>query len=146
MSDKPTKVDITSTALEKTIDTAKEFLDKLIMSSVEEAGLIIKDQIVYLRFKNQIRILNKARENCERQKVTPKSISLKILAPLLQNATLEDNEELQDKWAILLTNLVDSNQNIENNVFPYLLGQLSLDEFKILEEINKERVKSCKFL
>jgi len=40
---------------------------------------------------------------------------------------------MQDKWAILLSNLVDSEQNIENHVFPYILSQLSKSEFDALE-------------
>ncbi|MEL6772887.1 MAG: hypothetical protein AAFP18_17645 [Bacteroidota bacterium] len=42
---------------------------------------------------------------------------------------------LQDKWAILLSNLVDSDQNIQNHVFPYILGQISSNEFMVLENV-----------
>jgi hypothetical protein len=38
MSDK--KIDITSTAIEKGLDIAKDFLDKLIIPTVEETGLL----------------------------------------------------------------------------------------------------------
>ena len=57
---------------------------------------------------------------------------------------IEEDEEMQDKWAILLSNLVDSEQNIENHVFPYILSQLSSGEFKALEkgyDAKQERVK-----
>ena len=56
------KIDITSTALEKGIDTAKEFLEKLIGPTVEETGLLLKDKVTFWRFKNQIRMINKAKE------------------------------------------------------------------------------------
>lgn len=39
------KIDISSTAIEKGIDFAKDFLDKLIGPSIEETGLLIKDRI-----------------------------------------------------------------------------------------------------
>ena len=39
------KLDITSSAIEKGIDIAKSFLEKLIGPTVEETGLLIKDQI-----------------------------------------------------------------------------------------------------
>lgn len=127
------KIDITSTAIEKGIDIAKNFLEKLVGPSIEETGLLIKEKITYLKFKNQVRMLNKAKEYCEKSKINPKIISLKILCPLLDYSALEENEKLQDKWAILLSNLVDSDQNIQNHVFPYILSQISLDEFVILE-------------
>lgn len=138
------KIDITSTAVEKGIDLAKDFLDKLIIPAVEETGLLLKDKVTLWKFKNQVRILNKAKDYCEKNNISPKTISLKLLCPLLDNASLEEEEELQDKWAILLSNLVDSDQNIENHVFPYILGQISTNEFLFLEKVyndKRERVK-----
>ena len=138
------KIDITSTAVEKGIDLAKDFLDKLIIPAVEETGLLLKDKVTLWKFKNQVRILNKAKDYCEKNNISPKTISLKLLCPLLDNASLEEEEELQDKWAILLSNLVDSDQNIENHVFPYILGQISTNEFLFLEKVyndKRERIK-----
>lgn len=129
-----TKIDITSSAFEKGIDFAKEFLDKLIMPIVEESGLLIKDRATFWRLKNQIKLLNKTKKICKKNGISPKTISLKLLCPLLENASLEEDTLLQDKWAVLLSNLVDSEQNIENQVFPYILGQISLGEFAYLEE------------
>ncbi|WP_413615133.1 DUF4393 domain-containing protein [Halomonas cupida] len=135
------KINITSTALEKGIDVAKEFIDKLVLPPAEELGFLIKDQISLWRFNNQVKILNKAKAVCEKNNVDVKAIPPKLLCPYLEHASLEDNDELQDKWAILLVNMVDSQQNIHNHVFPYILSQLSIDEFKLLESvlIEKER-------
>ena len=134
------KIDITSTALEKGIDLAKDFLDKLIIPSIEETGLLLKDKVTFWKFKNQIRMLNKAKKYCDKQNIDPKTISLKLLCPLLEYSSLEEEEELQDKWAILLANMVDSKQNIENHVFPYILSQISLNEFKFLESSYDEKI------
>tara|TARA_R110002050_G_scaffold81125_2_gene173397 strand:- start:59 stop:928 length:870 start_codon:yes stop_codon:yes gene_type:complete len=137
------KLDLTSTTIEKSLDFAKEFLGKLISPSVEETGLLIKDTIASYRFKNQIKILNKAKEYCEKNNISPKQISFKLLCPLLEYASLEENEKLQDKWSILISNLADSEQNIENHVFPYILSQISLKEFEIIEKtmiLKKEKV------
>jgi hypothetical protein len=133
------KIDITSTALEKGIDLAKNFLDKLIIPAVEETGLLLKDKVTLWKFKNQVIILNKAKDYCEKNNISPKTISLKLLCPLLDNAALEEEEELQNKWAILLSNLVDSDQNIENHVFPYILGQISTNEFLFLEKVFHDK-------
>jgi hypothetical protein len=96
------------------------------------------------KFKNQVRILNKAKAYCEKNNISPKVISLKLLCPLLDGAALEDHEKLQDKWAILLSNMIDSEQNIQNHVFPYILGQISTNEFMFLERVlqdKKDRIK-----
>jgi len=54
---------------------------------------------------------------------------------------LEESDELQDKWAILLANMVDSEQNIENHVFPYILSQISSNEFAILENVYDDKLQ-----
>lgn len=129
------KIDLKSSTIEKGLEIAKNFVDKLIMPSVEETGLLMKDQVTMWRFKNQVKMLNKAKEYCEKHNIAPKKISLKVLSPLLEYSSLEEEEQMQDKWSILLSNLIDSEQNIENHVFPYILSQLSSDEFLPLEEI-----------
>jgi len=142
MTDK--KIDITSSAVEKGLDIAKDFLDKLIIPTVEETGLLLKDKVTMWRFKNQVKMLNRAEEHCKKNNIDPKKISLKQICPLLDYAALEEDDILQDKWALLLSNMVDSDQNIENHVFPYILSQISKNEFLIIEtavEINVERVR-----
>ncbi len=135
------KIDVSSTAIEKGIDLAKGFIDKLVSPPIEELGLLVKDQISYWRFNNQIRILNKAKSLCEKNNISVKAIQPKLLCPYLENASLEDDDELQDKWAILLMNMVDSQQNIQNHVFPYILSQLSKDEFNLLESALIEKIR-----
>jgi len=105
----------------------------------------MKDGIAKWRFSNQVKTLIKAQSICVKHGVNPQMISPKLLTPLLEYASLEDNEKLQDKWATLLANMVDSDQNVENHVFPYLLSQVSIQEFELLEKtlnIKIERVKS----
>jgi hypothetical protein len=133
------KLDITSSVIEKSIDLAKDFLSKLIGPAIEEAGLLIKDQMTYWKFKNQVQILTKAKKQCEKYNISPKHISLKLICPLLDNCALEEDEYLQDKWANLLANMVDSEQNIDNHVFPYILGQISKDEFFIIENLYNKK-------
>lgn len=135
------KFDVKSSTIEKGLEIAKDFVDKLVMPSIEETGLLVKDQITMWRFKNQIKMLNRAQEYCEKHNIKSKKISLKVLAPLLDYSSLEEEDEMQDKWSILLTNLIDSEQNIENHVFPYILSQLSKDEFFPLENIY---INCCK--
>lgn len=129
------KIDIKSSSIEKGLEIAKSFVDKLIIPSIEETGLLMKDQITMWRFKNQVKMLNKAKVYCEKHNIQSKKISLKVLAPLLEFSSLEEEEVMQDKWSILLSNLIDSAQNIENHVFPYILSQLSTDEFLPLEKV-----------
>ncbi len=137
-------LNIKSSTIERGIELAKDFLDKLIMPAVEETGLLMKEKVTYWKFKNQVKVLNKAKEYCEEHGIEPKTVSFKLLVPLLETSALEEDEILQDKWSILLSNMVDSEQNVENHVFPYILGQLSTNEFLVIEKVvkdKKERIK-----
>jgi hypothetical protein len=132
------EVNIKSTTIEKGLELAKEFLGKLIGPSIDEMGLLISDNIKFYRFKNQIKILNKAQRYIEKKGIDSQEIPIKILVPLLENASLEEDTELQFKWANMIGNMADSETNIQNNVFPYILGQISNEEYQSLEELNKK--------
>src|SRR5205814_10515227 len=93
------EINIKSSTIDKGLELAKEFLGKLISPTIEEVGLLISENVKYLRFKNQIRILLKAKDYVEKKKINLKEIPIKILVPLLDKASLEDNETMQDKWA-----------------------------------------------
>ena len=89
-------------------------------------------------------ILLKAKDYVQKLNITTKEVPLKTLVPLLDHASLEEDEELQNKWAVLLSNLVDSNKNIHNHVFPYILSQVSIEEFNELEKLcilEKQKAK-----
>src|SRR5829696_7046169 len=102
---KSKELNIKSSTIEKGLELAKEFLGKLISPTIEETGLLISDNIKFLRFKNQVRILLKAKNYVEKNNIPIKEISIKILVPLLDKASLEEDEVLQDKWAKMLVNM-----------------------------------------
>lgn len=131
----PIKFDISSTAIEKSIDAARDFLSQLIGPAVNETGLLMKDKIVMWRFERQVKMLTKAREICLKNNISPKKVPLKLVVPLLEHASLEDDDFLLDKWSTLISNLVDSEQNITNHVFPHLLSQISKNEYLVVEEL-----------
>lgn len=130
-----TKIDITSTAVEKGIDLIKGFVEKIVGSSFEETGLLLADNVKLLRFKNQIKILNKAQKIVEQNDISIKQISLKALVPLLEYSSLESDVTLQDKWANLLVNFIDINEKYESTIFPFILNQLSTKEINEIVRI-----------
>jgi hypothetical protein len=129
-------LNIKSSTIEKGLEIAKDFIDKLIGPSIEQVGLLFSDNIKFFRFKNQVKILVKAKNYVENRNLDTKSIPLKILVPLIEKASLEESEELQDKWAIMITNLADSKKNLQNQIFPYILSQISIEEYQELLELN----------
>ena len=146
MSDKPTKIDLTSSVLEKGIDLAKEFLDKLVLPGIQEVGLLAKDKVSLWRFQTQLKTVLKAKEYCHQLGISPKAISIKVLSPLIDFSGLEDEELLQDKWSALLVNMIDSEKNIQNHVFPYLLSQISKQEYLLIETARNKKIQRVEAL
>ncbi|UOX33531.1 DUF4393 domain-containing protein [Flavobacterium sediminilitoris] len=129
------KIDISSTAVEKGIELVQGFLEKLVGATLEETGLLLGDKIRIFRLNNQIKMLVKAQEICKQNNITLKQLSVKALVPLLEYSSLEDNETLQEKWSNLLVNLIDTKENYESSIFPFILNQLSSNELLIIEKI-----------
>ncbi len=113
-------------------------LKQLFSPSFSEMGQSLADGVRVFRLKRQVKLLEKTKKICEKNGIKPQSVNLKLLLPLLESASLEDDEFMQDKWAVLLSNLADSLQNIQNHVFPHILSQISKDEYLILEQYYKE--------
>ncbi|WP_281631463.1 Abi-alpha family protein [Flavobacterium luteolum] len=141
------KVDISSTAIEKGIDLIAGFIEKLAGSSLEEAGLLLADHVKLRRLKNQIKIFSSAKKIAEENNFKIKQINLKMLVPLLEFSSLEEDETLQQKWCNLIVNFSDESQNYESSIFPFILNQLSsrevmeLDKLKLIEQIEVNRQK-----
>jgi len=133
------KIDITSTVVEKSIDIAEKFIGKLVYPATEELGLLAKDGVSLWRFKRNVRLFNKAKEICEKNKIDPKKLPLKLLVPFMELSSLEEDDKMHDVWATLLSNMVDSEQSLQNYVFPHLLSQISLNEYRLIEEIAKKQ-------
>ena len=131
MEDK--KFDITSTAIEKGIDLIGGFIEKLAGSALEEAGLYFGDKVRVRRLKNQIEIFSKAKQIAEENNISIKQIDLKILVPLLEFSSLEEDETLQQKWSNLIVSFSDASENYESSIFPFILNQLTKDDIEELE-------------
>lgn len=126
--------------IQNSIDLAKEFLSKIISPPAEELGLLLQDQVRFWRFKNQIKILEKAKNFATSRKTKIKYIPVKILVPLLDGCSLEDDPKLQDSWANLVVSYCDSDKRIRSSVFPYILSQISPVESKCIEFLYLSKV------
>ena len=132
----PTKIDITSTAVEKSIDLVKGFIERIAGSSLDEAGLMLAENVRLRRLRNQIAIFQKAKQIADENNMDIKQINLKTLVPLLEFTSLEEDETLQEKWANLIANYVDARQQYESSVFPYILNQLSTKEALMMDQFH----------
>lgn len=134
-------INIKSETVEKVVELVSGPLKKLLGPSVEELGLLFSDGLKLRRMKNVATALSKIEKKCAADGISLKPIDLKVVHPFLVNASLEENEELQDVWANLMTNYLDSSKNLTSTVYPSVLAQLSTDDLLLLKEVydNNQR-------
>jgi hypothetical protein len=64
----------------------------------------IRDEVRLYRFGNQLKLLKKAEKMAQDAGFTPRAVPAKLLFPLLDGASLEEDDDLHTMWAALLAN------------------------------------------
>src|ERR1700733_11994052 len=77
---------------------------RMLGPAADELAEMWRDQIRLYRYSRQIKCVEKAEKMAEEAGFTPSAVPPKILFPLLEGASLEDNEDMHTMWAALLAN------------------------------------------
>lgn len=141
MCDNTKAVEEVAKATGKAIDLAQKvgsFVSKYADGSVKQGIGIFEDKLKYMRWERQVRLMKRADQFMEEMGLDEPNnpIKLKFAIPLLQAATLEDDDYLQDLWAKLLVNSSNKNSDVElTRTYIDILERLTPYEAKILEKI-----------
>lgn len=125
----------------KAIDAAQNagrFVSKFVGGSLEQAMGIFEDKLKYLRWERQIRYFERANKFLDARGLSQptRKIPLQLAIPLIQGGSLEENDTLQDRWAMLLVNAADSSSHIElRRAFVSILEDLTSIDALLLEKI-----------
>ena len=79
-------------------------IKRMLGPAADEIAERVRDEIRVYRYGRQLSMLSKAEKLAKDAGFTPKAVPIKLLFGLLEGASLEENEELHDKWAALLAN------------------------------------------
>jgi hypothetical protein len=126
---------------EKGIDAATKvggFLAKFLSGSLEQGIGIFEDKLKYLRWERQVRLMKRAEELLKEQGLgqPTRPVPLKLAIPLIQEGSLEEDNDLQDIWAKLLVNAGDARNNFQiRSAFISILKDLSSLDAIILHKI-----------
>ncbi len=121
------------------LDKSEALLKGLFGQSFDEIGGMIADQVRLRRFKNQINIFTKAQKLLKDKKIDPKKVSLKVLAPLIEYSSYEEEESIQDKWSHLTVYVLENNFDTifqQNSIS--ILNRISSEEAKFLDRLYKD--------
>ena len=116
-----------------TLKAAKGFLAKVVGPAVEEMGEIGRDYIKGWRARNGSQTLAGANKLLTEAGREPQTVPLKTLLPLLEAASLEDEEAMAARWASLLANAADPTQRVQVQPgFAEVLRQLTPLDARVL--------------
>ncbi len=116
------------------------FVAKVLGEPIEQAVGILGDKLKYMRWERQVRLvecveeINKKRDNLGKEiPVAPK-----LALPIIENASLEEDDSLQDLWVKLLASSQINNRNLKvRSAFIDLIKQLESRDVEFLDEIYK---------
>ena len=124
-----------NTVVTKSFEGVEGFLKIVCVPALEELGLLLKDQVRHWRLNNVLLILTKAKGKLEYQneklefKAHPR-----IALSIIENGSLNDNEEIQELWAgLFASSCTADGQEDENLIFVDLLKQLTVFEARVLK-------------
>ena len=95
--------------------------------AADEIGKRLGDRVRLYRFGRSLDMLKKAERMAKDAGFTPKAVPIKLLFPLLEGASFEENEDLHTMWAALLSNAGLPSSKVRP-VFISTLKQMAADE------------------
>lgn len=111
---------------------------RMLGPAADEVGEMLRDRVKLYRYERQIRLLEKFDRMAQEVGFTPEAVPPKILFPLLEGASFEDDEDLHTMWAALLANAASPENAFHARPgFIAILKHMSPDEATILVEIDK---------
>lgn len=125
----------------KAIDAGREiggFIAKFISGPLEEGVGIFEDKLKYFRVERQIRYMQRVQELLKLSGLDSptRAVPLKLAIPLIQGASLEEDNQLQDRWAALLVNAANASFPVDiRRSYPAILEQLTPLDARVLDAI-----------
>jgi hypothetical protein len=115
---------------------------RMLGPAADEFAEMMRDQVRLYRYRRQLSCVQKAAKMAEDAGFTPNEVSSKLLFPLLEGASFEENEDLHTMWAALLAN--SSSPKWADGVRPgyiALLRQMAPDEGALLNWLYKDALR-----
>lgn len=114
------------------------FVARFISGPLEQGMGIVHDKLSYMRWERQLRLMVRVEEVMRElgMEAPTRPVPIKVAIPLLQAASLEDDNELQDLWVKLLVNAADADRNVEvRRAFVSILQDFGSMEARIMRVI-----------
>lgn len=101
---------------------------RILGPAADEVAQMWADSVRMWRFERQASCVRKAETMLQDAGITPHTVSPKLLFPLLEGASFEDNDDLHTMWAALLANAASPTAGRIRPGFVAILREMAADE------------------
>jgi hypothetical protein len=89
---------------ESLLKPVADIIDKVAGPAAEEFGLALQDHVKAYRLRGQVRLWQRTREFLDEAGIDVHPVAPKLLLPIIDYGSVEDDAWLRDRWAALLAN------------------------------------------
>lgn len=125
---------IVKTGIEQLFAPFHDLLDKLLGPAATEVGEGIADSVKVWRRKRQLRLLQEVKRMLDDTSREIKPIATRLFFSVLEAASVEDDDEMQTRWASLLANEASVIGSVHPS-FIEILKQLAPVDARLLDKI-----------
>jgi hypothetical protein len=111
-----------------------DLVNKLAGPLAEEVGMMLGDKVKVYRVKNWIKTAEKTERLLRVAKLPANAVPPRLFLPIMEAASIEDNETLQDMWAGLLATASQDTDTVSPS-FVETLKQLTPVEARYLQRL-----------
>lgn len=115
-------------------ETFRKLVEPFSEPVLRELGLYVAEKVRFIRFKNSIRVLERAGQLLSEHGFEPKAVDPKVLVPILEGAGLENTDDLIEMWSRLLASAASGGEVLP--AFARILSEIGPDEVKILDHVT----------
>jgi len=133
MSDEENAALVLKTGVEQVFAPLHRLLDQLLGPAATE-GLSLGDSVKLWRLKRQTRLLQEVKRIVEECDGEIKTVATRLFFPILDNASIEDDDEMQTRWAALLANEALNSGSVHPS-FIEILKQMSPADATMLDRL-----------
>jgi hypothetical protein len=127
-------------ALSEIPDALKACARKILPQSLREIGGMMADKLHAVRARWALDRVEGVAQKCSEVGIgNPKEVGLSMAVPWLENASIEEDPDLQEMWESLLANAADprNGRRETHRSFIHILKEIEAPERKVLEGLHK---------
>jgi hypothetical protein len=126
------------------VDKLADVIHKLAGPMADEIGLLMADKIKVYRVTNWVKVVQKTEKILAEAHLSPNAVPTRLFLPILEGASIEDDETLQNLWAGLLGSASEQRDSLSPS-FIETLKQLSPGEARALDGFFDDASKVARY-